>query len=217
MQHFRAQFVLPGPAAVDCPLKSRVANLPGLGEVRQLRQHPRQDLFITPAVMGRAEGAAHRMIDKDRPWRQDVADNIDGGARQQRRNALIFDDMGDETDGLVAEGSIRNEQCEIDFRTDQVLRDGGRQLGFNFLLAPDPAHDRDMKGRQSTDDALPHQRCQRRARKNYFRILFRHRADAGVMVNNNLAGAGVGGNPAITQIFPRNERFLVRQAQGRTA
>lgn len=217
MQHFRAQFVLPGATAVDCPLKSRVANLPGLGEVRQLRQYPRQYLFIAPALMGRAEGAAHRMIDKDRPWRDDLPDNIVGRARQQRRNALIFDDMGDETDGLVAEGSVGNEQCKVDLRTDQVLRDGGRQLGFNFLLTPDPAHDRNVKGRQFTDYAFPHQRRQRRARKNHFRVLSRHRADAGVMVNNKLAGAGVGGNPTITQIFPRNERFLVRQPQGSTA
>jgi hypothetical protein len=217
VHHFRAQFVLPGAAAVDCPLKSRVVNLSGLGEVRQLRQHPTQDRFIAPALMGWAEGAAHRMIDEDRARRRNLANNIEGRARQQRRNALIFDDMGDETDGLMTEGSIGNEQCKIDFRFDQVLRDGGRQFGFNFLLASDPAHDRDMKGRQFTDDALLHQRRQRRARENYFRILLRHRADARVMINNYLAGAGVGENPAITQVFPWNERFLVRQPKGGTA
>ena len=60
--------------------------------------------------MGRAEGTAHGVIDKDRPWRDDLADNIERCARQQSRNTLIFDHMRDETDGLVAEGSIGNEQ-----------------------------------------------------------------------------------------------------------
>ena len=127
VQHFRSQFALPGAAAVGRPCKSRVADLAGLGEDRQLRQHPRQHRFIAPAVMGRAEGAAHGVIDKDRPWRDDLADNIEGRARQQCRNAAIIDHMGDETDGLVAEGSIRHQQCKINFRFYQVLRDGGHQ------------------------------------------------------------------------------------------
>ena len=66
--------------------------------------------------MRRAEGAADRMIDKDRPRRGDFAHDIVRGADHQSRNASGFDHVSDETDGLVAERSIGNEQSEVDFR-----------------------------------------------------------------------------------------------------
>lgn len=141
VQHFRPQFVFPGAAAVGCPHKPRVADLAGSGEFRQLRQHPRQDRFVARAVMGRAEGAAHGVIDKNRARRRDLADNIEGRARQQCRNTLIFNHMRDETNGLVAKRSIRHQQCQVNFDLGHFPGDGGSQFGFNLLLAPDPAHD----------------------------------------------------------------------------
>jgi hypothetical protein len=64
--------------------------------------------------MGRPKCSAHRMIDKHRPRRGNFAHNIVRRAGNQRRNALTFDDVGNETDGLMAKRSIRNEQGKID-------------------------------------------------------------------------------------------------------
>ena len=109
MQHFRAQFVLPSAAAVEGPLKSRIAYLAGLGEIRQLRQHLSQDRFVAPAVMGWAEGAPNRMIDKDRARRRDLSHDIEGRAHHQGWDAPVFDHVGDETDGLMAKRSVRHQ------------------------------------------------------------------------------------------------------------
>ena len=108
--HFRAQLVFPRAAAVGRPLETWITNLTGAAEVGNLSQRAGQDRFITRAVVGRAEGAAHRMVDKDGARRPDFADDVEGRADDQRGNASTLDDMGDETDGLVAEGSVGNKQ-----------------------------------------------------------------------------------------------------------
>ena len=142
VHHFRAQFFFPGATAVGRPCKSRIADLAGLGEVRELRQHPRQHRFIAPAVVGRAEGAAHWMVDKDRARRRDLADNIEGRARQQCRNAVILNHMGNETDGLVAKGSVGHEQREVHMLLRQFNRDGRCQFVFYLHMLAQPAHER---------------------------------------------------------------------------
>jgi hypothetical protein len=48
------------------------------------------------------------MIDKDCARRCDLAHDVMRRTDHQCRDALAFDDMGDETDGLMAEGSIGN-------------------------------------------------------------------------------------------------------------
>jgi hypothetical protein len=64
MQHFRAQFGLPGAAAVGRPIAMEIADLAGAREMRQLGQRPAKNSFITLPIMGRPEGAADRMIDE---------------------------------------------------------------------------------------------------------------------------------------------------------
>ena len=97
--------------------------------------------------MGRAEGTAHRMIDEDRSWRDDPADDVEGRARQQSRNVATFEDVRDETDGLVTKWSVGDQQGQVNFGLGQFPGDGGRKLGFDFLVAPHTAHNRNVKGR----------------------------------------------------------------------
>jgi len=85
-----------------------------MGKLGKLFQGAGEDRLVAGAIVGWAKGAAHRMIDEDRPRRGDYAHDVVGGADHQRRNALAFDDMGDETDGLMAERSVGHEQGEID-------------------------------------------------------------------------------------------------------
>jgi hypothetical protein len=54
------------------------------------------------------------MVDESGARRCDFAHDVVRRADDQRRNSSAFDDMGDETDGLMAERSVGNEQGEID-------------------------------------------------------------------------------------------------------
>lgn len=54
------------------------------------------------------------MIDEGRTRRRDFTHDVMGRADDQGGNAGPFDDMSDETDGLVAERSVRDEQSQID-------------------------------------------------------------------------------------------------------
>ena len=66
--------------------------------------------------MGRAESAAYGVVDKDRARGRDFAHNVERRANDQRGNASSFDDVRDETYGLVTKRSIGNEESEVDFR-----------------------------------------------------------------------------------------------------
>lgn len=87
------------------------------------------------------------MIDKSGAWRRNLAHNIVRRADHQRWYAAAFNDVGDETDGLVAEGSIGNEQCEIDLSICQFLGERGSEIILNHVLCADAAHERKIKRR----------------------------------------------------------------------
>jgi len=110
VEHFRAQFFFPSAAAIGRPLEAGITNLAGSSKVRKLGQRASQNDFVARAVVGRAEGAADGMIDKDGAWRRDLTHDVESRADDQRRDALAFDDMGNETDGLVAKGSVGDKQ-----------------------------------------------------------------------------------------------------------
>ena len=63
--------------------------------------------------MRRAECPPHRVIDEGGAGRHDFRHDIEGRSNHEGRNALRFDDVRDETDGLVAKRSIGNEQRQI--------------------------------------------------------------------------------------------------------
>jgi hypothetical protein len=80
-----------------------------VAELGQLFEGTSKHGFVARAITRRAEGAAHWVVDKNGAWRGHLAHDVMCRANEQRRNSLAFDDMGDETDGLMAKGSIRNE------------------------------------------------------------------------------------------------------------
>ncbi len=63
-----------------------------------------------------SKGAADGMINEHCAWRSDLAHDVVRRADHHGRNSMALDHVSDETDGLVAEGSIRYEQRKIDFR-----------------------------------------------------------------------------------------------------
>lgn len=101
--------------------------------------------------MGLAEGAPDRMIDKDGAWRHDLAHDVEGRTDDERWNASTLDDVGNETDGLVAKGSVGNEQREIDPVPGQISGDGRRKIILDFLGPAHASHERNVKRRKAAD------------------------------------------------------------------
>ena len=87
--------------------------------------------------MRRTECAADRMIDKGGARRRDFAHDVMGRADDQCRNSACFNHMSDETDGLMAEGSIGNQQGQIDFSFFQFPRESRSELGFILFVSSD--------------------------------------------------------------------------------
>ena len=87
------------------------------------------------------------MIDEGCPRRRHLSHDVVRRADDQSRNALAFDHVGDETDGLVAKRSIGDEQSQVDFGLPQFSGEHRRKRVFNFLMAPHAAHEREVKGR----------------------------------------------------------------------
>ena len=73
------------------------------------------------------------MIDEGRARRRDLAHDVVRRADHQCRDAAGFDHVGDETDGLMAERSVGNEQGEIDLRLAAVLAASAGASRFQFL------------------------------------------------------------------------------------
>lgn len=100
-----------------------------------------------------AKGAADRMIDKNGAGRANAGHNIEYGADNEGWNSLVLDDMGDETDGLVAKGSVGDQERQINARSYQLLCDSRRQLVFNLAVTPKAAHERNVHRRETASDA----------------------------------------------------------------
>ena len=103
--------------------------------------------------MWRSEGACYRMIDEGSTRRGDSAHDVVGRADHQCGDAAGFNHVSDETDGLVAEGSVRHKQSEIDLGGKQLLGDRRRQFVFNSFMVAYAAHERIMRRCEAADDS----------------------------------------------------------------
>ena len=101
--------------------------------------------------MRRAKCTSHGMIDENRARRNDPAHDIEGGANNQRRNASLFDDVSDKTDGLMTKWSIRHQEGQVDTEALQFIGDSRRELCFDLLMVSQPTHERDVKRRNCAD------------------------------------------------------------------
>jgi hypothetical protein len=140
MEHLGTQLGFPLPPAAREPPAAQIANPSGRCELRQLLQRSGQYRLVTFAIVRRAEGAADRMIDERGARRDDFAHDVVCRADDQGRNAARFDDVGDETDGLVAEGSVGDEQSEVDARFYELVRQRGSKLVLDAFMLAHAAH-----------------------------------------------------------------------------
>ena len=128
-------------------------NLTGARESRQLSKCSGKNRLVALTIVRRTEGAADRMVDEGGARRGNLAHDVVGRADDQSRDSSGFDHMGDETDGLMTERSIRNQQGKIDLDFFQVMGHRGRQLLFNFCMFAQTAHERKVKWRERTNNA----------------------------------------------------------------
>jgi hypothetical protein len=105
--------------------------------------------------MRRPKCASYRMVDKRGSRRRDFAHDIVSRAGDERRDALTFEDVGDETDRLMAERSVGHEQGEIDLSIRQFSRQRRRELVLNGPVLAHAAHERIMVRREAPNDAAP--------------------------------------------------------------
>lgn len=91
----------------------KVSDLAGLGKMRQLGHRFEQNFFISLALTGPAKGTAHGVIHKHGARRWNLGHDIEDGADDQGGNFLALDHVSDETDGLVAKGSVGNQECQL--------------------------------------------------------------------------------------------------------
>jgi hypothetical protein len=120
MEQLRPELGFPFASTARQPLAAEIADLAAGSELRQLGQRAAQDGAAASAVMRRPERSADRMIDKRRARRGDCAHNVVRSADHQCGNAAALDYVSDETDGLMAERSVGNEQREIDARLREL-------------------------------------------------------------------------------------------------
>lgn len=152
MEYFRAQLRFPFAAAAGLPHAMNIANLVWGSKLGELGENGGQNRLVAPAVVRRSKGPSYRMIDENSARRRDSAHDVKRGARDQSRGAGSFDDVGYETNGLVAKRSIGHQQCQIHRRIFQLVRDSRSQLIFDFVRAAHAAHKGKMIGRERADD-----------------------------------------------------------------
>jgi len=153
VQHFCAKLDFPGTAAVRQPLAVKIVNFTGASKARQFFQRGFKNCFAACAIVRRTEGACHRMIDEGSTRRGDSAHDVVGSADHQCGDAAGFDHVSDETDGLVAEGSVGHKQREIYLGGQQLLSDRRRQFVFNSFVLAYAAHERIMSRCKTADDS----------------------------------------------------------------
>jgi hypothetical protein len=115
---------------------------------------------VPQSVARTAKGATHRMINKDGAGRPDLSHDVEDCTDNKGWDSVTLDDMGDETDGLVAEGSVGDEQCQIHARFRESTCYSGRQLPLDRMVGAHGPHERDVNRRQTPHQFLLYETCE---------------------------------------------------------
>lgn len=97
-------------------------------------QRVKENLFLFATGVRPPEGAAYGVIDKDRSGRPYAGHNIAHRADRESGNAIAFYDIGDETHGLVAPGSVGQKNSQIGSTYCQMLHQRRGQLFLHFPI-----------------------------------------------------------------------------------
>lgn len=100
---------------------------------------------------------SQRIVEKRCPWWVHGPGDIQSAAHAQGRNASRLDMAGDQSDGLMADGSHWNEQHGIDVFSQERFEELRRQFVLDTPSRVDAAHEGIGVGCQSADHAFAHQ------------------------------------------------------------
>lgn len=149
-----AQLGLPFAPAAGQPLAAEVANLPRGRKLREFGESASQNRAAAFPLLGRAEGPADGMIHEGSPRRSHFAHDVVSGPDDQGGDASTLDHVCDETNGLMTEGSIGNQEGEIHAALRDLVGEGRSKLVFDLCVRAHPAHERIVKRRQRADHIL---------------------------------------------------------------
>jgi hypothetical protein len=97
------------------------------------------------------------IIEKRRPWWVHGPGDIQGAAHTQGRNASRFDVPREQSDGLMADGSDRDEQYGIDVFSQEAFEELWHQFFPDTPGRVDAAHEGIGVSCQSANHAFTHQ------------------------------------------------------------
>src|SRR5215831_505920 len=99
---------------------------------------------------------------------------------------MAFDDVSDETHGLMTEGSVGDKQSQVNIGSLQLPSNRRAEFVLDLLMPPDTDHKRNVNGGQASHDFFYSETCQSGHGENDFGILAWHRADARVMIDHKI-------------------------------
>jgi len=105
------QFIFPCTIAIRIPLAMKFDNFSRSREPGQRLKGSGEDLLVARAVIWRPKGAANRMVDENRAGRSHSGHDVQGSAEHERWYLSVFNNVSNETDGLVTKRSVRDQQC----------------------------------------------------------------------------------------------------------
>ena len=106
--------------------------------------------------MGLPRGMSERIIEKCRAWWVHGPRNIQSAAHAQRRDTSRFNLPGDQSNGLMANGSYRDEQHGIDVFSQEMCGKLRRQFLLDTPGRVDAAHEGIGVGCQRADHPSTH-------------------------------------------------------------
>jgi len=115
---------------------------------------------VPQSVARTAKGATHRMINKDGAGRPDLSHDVEDCTDNKGWDSVTLDDMRDETDGLVAEGSVGDEQRQVHVSVRELTRYSGSQLLLDCFVGSYAPHERDVNRRQTPHQFLLYETCE---------------------------------------------------------
>lgn len=113
---------LPGAQIVLGPLEGERLQGAGSRDALASGQHLLQHGDVGLGVVEVTHGQAERVLDEQRPRRLDQARNAGGERKRDGADAFLVEDALDQSHGLVAHRSSRNQQRQVDMIRGQATR-----------------------------------------------------------------------------------------------
>jgi hypothetical protein len=101
------------PGLIRRPLKREHCDCPGGGEGAKTLQSLQENFSLQLGLMWLASRMSERIIKESRPWGVDRAGNVQGTTHAQGRQASGLRVPGNQSNGLMAHGSHRDQQDNI--------------------------------------------------------------------------------------------------------